>query len=300
MDRLECDRMFVTVMDAGSFTKAAAKLGTSSGQASKLVARLEAELGVRLLNRTTRAVSPTEAGRAYYERLRRLLDEYDNLDLAVRNISQTPRGQLRITAPVTFGTTELASVLAAFASVYPEIALDVSFSDRLVNVVEEGFDVAIRVGKPVDSTLIARRLCDVRVMAVASDAYIAAHGAPSTPADLSQHVCIIDTNFRDPNRWPFQRSDGEMTAVPVNGRLRFSNAEACLRAAELGLGIAYVPGFVAMNAVASGALRRVLEARGAAYSIFALYPHSRHLATNVRVLIDFLAEHFRGAERWSS
>jgi DNA-binding transcriptional LysR family regulator len=140
---------------------AAARLGTSSGQASKLVARLEAELGVRLLNRTTRAVAATEAGQAYLDRIRPLLDEYESLDLAVKNISQAPRGRLRLTAPLSFGTLELAPRLAVFARDYGEIALDVTFTDRLVNLVDEGFDLAIRIGRPQDSSLIARTLCDV-------------------------------------------------------------------------------------------------------------------------------------------
>lgn len=289
--------MFVAVMDAGSFTKAAAKLGTTSGQASKLVSRLEAEIGVRLLNRTTRAVAPTEAGRAYYQRLRRLLDEYDDLDLSVRNISQTPRGRLRITAPLTFGTLELAGALAEFAALYPAISLNVSFEDRIVNLVDEGYDVAVRVGKPADSTLIAKRLCDVRLVPVASEAYLRENGMPASPEDFTAHECILDTNFRDLNRWPFQEVDGRMITVAVNGRLSFSNAEACLRAAEAGLGIAYLPGFVAHGAIRRGTLRPVLAQHGAAYGIFALCPHSRQLAASVRALIDFLAGRYRG-ETW--
>lgn len=150
MDRLVSDRMFVAVMESGSFTAAAERLGTSSGQASKLVSRLESELGVRLLDRTTRSVAPTEAGRAYYERLRPLIEGFDNLDLASRNISQAPRGRLRLTAPLTFGALELAPTLNAFALRYADIELDVSFSDRVVNLVDEGFDMAIRAGRPGD------------------------------------------------------------------------------------------------------------------------------------------------------
>lgn len=298
MDRLECDRMFVAVMDTGSFTRAAAKLGTISGQASKLVARLEAELGVRLLNRTTRAVSPTEAGRAYYERLRQLLEAYDELDLSVRNTSQTPRGRLRITAPLTFGTAELAPALSEFAAIYPEISLHVSFEDRLVNVVDEGFDVAIRVGKPADSTLIARRLCDVRIVTVASERYLEERGEPRKPEELAGHECMIDTNFRDPYRWPFQDATGKTYSVPVSGRLCFSNAEACLRAAELGLGIAYLPAFVAAKAFDATHLRPILAGYSLTFSIFALYPHSRHLAASVRALIDFLADRYKAEMDW--
>src|SRR5690606_37786250 len=148
--------MFVAVMETGSFTAAAERLGTSSGQASKLVARLESTLGVRLLSRTTRAVSATEAGQAYFGRLRPLLEEFDALDAAIRDASHAPRGRLRLTAPLTFGTMEIAPALNAFAQKFPEIALDVSFTDRLVSLVDEGFDLAVRVGRPEDSSMIAR------------------------------------------------------------------------------------------------------------------------------------------------
>jgi DNA-binding transcriptional LysR family regulator len=291
MDRLECDRMFVAVVEARSFTGAAIRLGTSSGQASKLVSRLEAELGVRLLNRTTRAVSETEAGRAYF----------DNLDLAIRNVAQTPRGRLRLTAPLTFGTMELARALNDFAAGYPEIELEVSFSDRVVNLVDEGFDVAVRVGRPSDTSLISRKLCDVRIVLVGAEIYLAAHGEPSTPEDLLRHACIIDTNFREPGRWPFRSADGETIAVPVTGRLHYSNAEACLGAAEAGLGLAYVPSFVAGPAIASGKVRALLTSFEAEpFGVHALYPHSRHLAAKVRVLVDFLAARYRGKPHWEA
>lgn len=296
MDRLDCDRMFVAVLETGSFTAAAARLGTSSGQASKLVSRLEAELGVRLLNRTTRAVAATEAGQAYFERVRVLLDEFDGLDLAIRNISDAPRGRLRLTAPVSFGTRTLVPALNAFAALYPEIALDVSFTDRLVDLVDEGFDLAVRVGRPVDSSLVARRLCGARVLPVAAPGYLAAHGRPAAPDELARHACILDTNFRDPGRWPFRDAAGAAVSVEVSGRLRYSNTEACLAAAEAGLGIAYVPSFVAEPAIAAGRVERLLDRyETEPFAVFALYPHSRHLAAKVRVLVDFLAERFRDA-----
>lgn len=295
MNRLECDRMFIAVMEAVSFVGAARRLGTSSGQASKLVSRLEAELGVRLINRTTRSVAPTEEGRAYYDRLRLLVEELDALDLDIRSISQTPRGRLRVTAPLTFGIRELAPALSDFAARYPEIELDVSFTDRTVNVVEDGFDLAVRVGRPTDSSLIIRRLCSVRVLAVAAPAYLDRHPAPQVPADLARHDCIIDTNFRDPHRWPFGPGPGE----PVSGRLRLSNAEACLRAAEAGLGLACVPAFVAADALAAGRVLRLLQGFEAEpYEVHLLYPHSRHLAAKVRLLVDALVERYRDSQRW--
>jgi DNA-binding transcriptional LysR family regulator len=300
MDRLDCDRMFVAVMETGSFAAAAERLGTSSGQASKLVSRLEAELGVRLLNRTTRAVAPTEAGQSYHDRLRPLLEEFDSLDLAIRNISQAPRGRLRLTAPLTFGALELTPALNAFAARFPDIELDVSFSDRVANLVDEGFDMAVRIGRPPDSSLISRRLCTVRIVVVAAPAYLDRNGEPASPDDLAGQECIIDTNFRDPGRWSFDDA-GTQRTVPVSGRIRYSNAEACLRAAEDGLGLACVPAFVAGEAIRSGRVRRLLTAyETEPFGVHALYPHSRHLAAKVRVLVDFLVDRYRGAPGWEA
>jgi DNA-binding transcriptional LysR family regulator len=298
MDRLTCDRMFVAVMETGSFTAAADRLGTTSGQASKLVARLEGALGVRLLNRTTRAVAPTEAGQAYFDRLRPLLDEFDSLDAVVRDVTQAPRGRLRLTAPLTFGGLELTPTLNAFALRWTEIELDVNFTDRVVSLVDEGFDMAIRVGRPADSSMVVRKLCDVRIVVVAAPDWLDRHGEPETPQAVTDLPCIIDTNFRDPGRWPF-RQDGRSVTVPVRGRLHYSNAEACLGAAEAGLGLACVPSFVAADALRAGRVRQVLPAFEAEpYGVHALYPHSRHLAAKVRVLVDFLAERYRGTPPW--
>lgn len=299
MDRLDCDRMFVAVMETGSFAAAARRLGSSSGQASKLVARLESALAVRLLNRTTRAVSPTETGQTYFERVRALLDEFDTLDASVRNQAQGPRGRLRLSAPLTFGTTQLCHALNAFALRYPEIALDVQFTDRLVSLVDEGFDAAVRIGRPADSTLIARRLCTTRILVVAAPEYLARCGTPARPADLATHGCIIDTNFRDPYDWRFAGPQGSL-GVTVSGRIRLSNAEACLRAAEAGLGIAHVPDFVATESLQSGRVRRLLaDHADTPLGVFALYPPGRHLAASVRALVDFLVAQFQGQADWA-
>ncbi len=293
--------MFVAVMETGSFTAAADRLGTSSGQASKLVSRLESELGVRLLNRTTRAVSATEAGQAYFGRLRPLLDEFDNLDASIRDASHTPRGRLRLTAPLTFGALELAPTLNAFALRYTQIELDVSFSDRVVNLVDEGYDMAVRVGRPSESSLVARKLCDVRIVVVAAPAYLEHRGEPQTPGDLSRLECIIDTNFKEPGRWPFRDDRGDPVSADVSGRIRYSNAEACLNAAEAGLGLACVPSFVTGEALRAGRVRRVLQAfEPDPYAVHALYPHSRHLAGKVRALVDFLVERYRGGPSWEN
>ncbi len=300
MDRLECDRMFAAVIDTGSFAAAAARLGTSTGQASKLVSRLEQELGVQLVARTTRALALTEVGRAYYERIKAIIEDFDALDASVRSASGAPTGRLRITAPVTFGTVQLAPVLIAFAAAFPDIQLDVTFSDRLVNLVDEGFDAAIRIGQPADSSLMAKKLGAIRIVLVAATSYIDTRTTPLHPRELVDHPCIIDTNFHDPTTWRFKASgEDQSIAVDVRGRLHFSNAEACLQAAEAGLGIARVPSFVAGASLRAGTVRSILsgyeeEPRG----LYAVYPPARHLALKVRVLVDFLADAFRGQAKW--
>jgi DNA-binding transcriptional LysR family regulator len=291
--------MFVAVMEAGSFARAAERMRTSPGQASKLISRLETDLGVRLLNRTTRALAATEAGQAYFERMRLLLADFDAVEEAVRNASGTPRGRLRVTAPVSFGAIQLAPVLVDFARQFPQIELDVSFSDRVVSLVDEGFDVAIRIGSPADSSLIARHLCEARIVVCASQAYLQEHQVPSVPSDLKSHDCIIDTNFREPGVWAFRETDGMDTLVEVTGRLRFSNAEVALTAAEAGLGIARAPSFIAGPRFRDNRLVPLLgkfEAKPLA--IYAIYPPGRHLAIKVRVFVDFLIASFRNGPEW--
>ncbi len=299
MDRLDCDRMFIAVFESGGFSRAAKRLSTSAGQASKLVTRLENELGVQLFHRTTRALSPTEIGRAYYERLKGLIEEFDALEASVRSASGRAAGRIALTVPMSFGATQLAQALVAFAKAYPEIQLDASFSDRLANLVDEGFDAAVRIGEPEDSSLIARKLCPMRVVACAATSYLTRRGFPAGPAALADHDCIIDTNFRDPGVWRFRTPEGEPIRVAVHGRLRFSNPEVCIAAAVAGLGVARVPSFIAGPRLARRELTQVLGAFELPPSgLFVVYPPGRHLAARVRALVDFLFEHFRGVPSW--
>ncbi|UJW84988.1 LysR family transcriptional regulator [Devosia sp. SL43] len=295
MDRLACDRMFIAVVERHSLTAAAVKLGVSSGQASKLVSRLEEDLGVQLLHRTTRSVSTTEAGQAYYERIKGLLDDMDELDATIRSASTAPRGRLAMSVPITFGTQVLAPLLAEFAEAHPLIELDVSFSDRVVNLVEEGFDLALRIGTLRDSSLIARKLCPIRLVTTASPGYLAQFGNPATPADVAGHACIIDTNFADRATWRFAHG----TSVPIRGRLRFSNAEACAAAAAIGLGLVQGPSFVAGNRIRAGQLVPVLDSfEPDPLALWAVYTTGRHLAAKVRVMVDFLIERFADNPPW--
>ncbi|PWE28178.1 transcriptional regulator [Pararhodobacter marinus] len=288
MDRLAADRMFIAVMETGSFAAAARKLGTSSGQASKLVSALEAELGTRLMNRTTRALAPTELGQTYFAQIRNIVGDLDALDQTLRDAGEAPRGRLRLSAPLSLGTIQLTRALNDFALTFPGIEMDVSFTDRYVNLVDEGFDAAIRVGTPADSSLIARKLGRVRIITLASPEYLACNGPVETPDALTRHACILDTNLREPTHWRFADR-----SVIVSGRLRYSNGVACLLAAEQGLGIARVPGFAALPSIAEGRVRELLtDYEPAPMGVFAMYPAGRHLPRKVRLLIDYLSDDF--------
>jgi DNA-binding transcriptional LysR family regulator len=297
MDRLDEIAAFAAVADARSFTQGAKRLGVSGAQVSKLIARLEDRLGARLLNRTTRDVSLTDTGRAYLDRARALLEDFEALEGSVRD-EDGPRGTLRISAPVAFGSAQLDPAMLDFAEAYPEVALEVFYADRVVNLVDEGFDVAVRIGHLADSSLIARKLAPVRMVTCASPDYLQAHGTPQTPADLSRHEAILDLNTRDPFIWNFGMA-GECVETRVHGRLRFASAEACLEAAERGFGVARAPAFVAVEPLRRGALTPLLcNFEPETVHVHAVYPHARHLAAKVRAFVDFLAKRFAGEPEW--
>ncbi|MBK4214776.1 LysR family transcriptional regulator [Paracoccus caeni] len=299
MDRLDADRMFVQVVRLGSFSAAAKNLGTSPGQASKLVSKLEEHLRIRLLNRTTRAVTLTVDGERYFTRIAAILDQMDDLDDDLRSAGQMPGGLLRMTAPLTFGTMQLLPALADFAKIYPGIGLDVQFTDSVMSLAEHGYDAAIRVGNLRDSSLRATRLGRTHVQMVASRDYLARRGPPRQPADLRQHDIICDSNFPQPDQWAFFEND-ETTMITVNSRLHFANAEACIIAAANGLGITRVPDFVSAAAVKSGRLVAVLpEYQREGFDIHVLTPAGRHMPSRLRLLIDFLRKRWANGPNWA-
>ncbi len=254
---------------------------------------------MQLFRRSTRSLTVTDVGMAYYERIRTLIGDYDALNDAIRNTSDSPGGRLRISAPVTFGTTQLTPCLIDFARRYPDIELDVSYADRLVNIIDEGFDLALRIGTLADSSLMARKLCDIRIVLVASPDYLAARGTPQHREELADHDCIIDTNFRDPYRWPFADQTSGLQEQAVNGRLKFSNAEVCLQAVTAGLGIARLPTFIAGEALKKHEVVTLLDDYAPApLGLFALYPPAKYLAHKSRVVIDYLADAYAGQPRW--
>ena len=244
MDRLDEMAMFVAVADGRSFVQAARRIGVSPAQASRLVARLEDRLRTRLLNRTTRDVSLTDAGRAYLERARQLLEEMDALETSVLD-ADGPRGLLKLSASVSFGAVEMEAALLDFARAYADVALEVYFSDRAVNLVDEGFDAAVRVGRLQDSSLVARRVAETRIVTVASPEHLRRFGVPATPNDLVERQVILDLNLAEPRIWPFGREAARQD-VRVSGRLRFAGAGACVAAARAGFGIARAPDFRAV------------------------------------------------------
>jgi DNA-binding transcriptional LysR family regulator len=297
MDRFDEINAFAAVADARSFTQGARRLGVSSAQVSKLVARLENRLGARLLNRTTRDVSLTDTGRAYLERARGLLEDFEALEGSVRD-QGGPKGLLKISAPFSFGANQLTPALLDFAAAYPEVSLDVSSTDRMVNLVEEGFDVAVRIGQLADSSVIARKLAPVRMVTCAAPAYLHAAGAPATPQDIAQHEAIIDTNAKDPFVWR-DGAGADLEEVRVHGRLRFGGADACVAAARRGLGVALTPAFAAQEDLRAGRLVPLLCAwEPALIYVHAVYPHARHLAAKVRAFVDFLAARYAGEPEW--
>jgi DNA-binding transcriptional LysR family regulator len=298
VDRFDEINAFAAVADARSFTQGAKRLGVSGAQVSKLVARLENRLGARLLNRTTRDVSLTDTGKAYLERARQLIEDFEGLENLVRDEDGCPRGTLKISAPVSFGASQLTPALLDFAARFPELALDVSSTDRTVNLVEEGFDVAVRIGQLADSSLVARRLAAVRMITCASPDYLAKHGAPKALHDLADHEAVLDANMADPNIWSFGKQ-GDVTNVRVHGRLKFTGAEACVTAARQGFGIIRTPAFACAEDLRAGRLVPVLCGfEPATIHVHAVYPHARHLAPKVRMFVDFLVHRYAGEPEW--
>jgi DNA-binding transcriptional LysR family regulator len=299
MDRLAAIRVFAQVVDSGSFAKAADRLGLSTSAASRQVAELEAHLQTRLLNRTTRRVSLTESGAGFYQRAVQLLADLEDAEREAARAAAVPRGTIRVTAAVTLGVQHLAPLIAAFLSRHPEVAFDVSLSDRIVDLVEEGFDLGVRVGAVGAASLAARRLGETRLMVGASPDYLAAHGTPQVPADLEGHNCFTYEYVSPRDQWRFRDASGRDIAARVKGRLHSNNGELHAEAAAAGVGIAFEPDMILLPYVRAGRLVPLLEAwLPAPLPVYAVYPSRKHLSAKVRVFIDFLVE--RLGDAWRS
>ena len=294
MDKLSAMRAFVKVCETGSFTAAAQAMGVPKSAVSKQVAWLEENLGVRLLNRTTRRSSITEVGQGFLERCRRILEDVTEAEAQATELQTRPGGRLRVTTPFSFGLLHLSQVLCDIATAYPELELDVTMTDRFVSLLDEGFDLAIRIGDLPDSNLIGRRIADPRLVLCASPAYFARAGTPQSPADLAQHNCLIYAREGRHDNWQF-RDNGRDIAVLPRGNLRVNNGDALKMAALRGLGIAQLPVFLAGAELADRRLLPVLtDYERPPLAINAVYPHNRHLSAKVRVFVDELVKRFKG------
>lgn len=290
MDTIDAMRVFVSVVERNGFSAAADALDISTAAVTRQVAALEKRLSTRLLNRTTRRVSPTSAGAAYYQRCVQLLAEFDELEASVGAQALQPSGRLRINAPVSYGIARLGALLPAYSARYPQVELDLQLSDRLVDMVEEGFDLAIRITRQPAPNLIARHLAQVRVRLCAAPSYLARRGTPASPQDLTAHECLSYTYSAAGEAMQLQGPQGEVN-IALQPHLRANNGEVLREAAIAGMGIIAQPDFIIDQALADGRLVPVLpEWEVPAIGIYAVYASRSHLAPKVRSFIDYLVE----------
>ena len=300
MDLLSRMRVFTAVVDAGSFVGAAEKLELSPGVVTRHVAQLEAHLGVRLLNRTTRRLSLTGSGTDYFQRADQILGLIQDAESAVAQESALPRGTLRVTAPSILGIHHLDRAIAEYVRRHPGVEVDLSISERVVDLVEEGFDLAVRVSKAIAPGLVARRLAPVRLAVCASPGYLKRHGTPKAPDDLADHNCLFYSGSTYRNNWLFRRDGAEKT-VQVAGTVHSNNGDVLVNAAVEGLGIVYEPTLLVYEALRQRRLVRVLpDWETEEYSLFAVYANRRFLPPKVRVFIDFLVGRFGPEPYWDA
>jgi DNA-binding transcriptional LysR family regulator len=293
MDRFQEMRAFAAVVDAGSFVRAADTLDVSKTAVSRLVADLEARLGTRLLHRTTRTLSLTPEGEVFHERCRQLLQGLEEAEAELSAHAGDAVGQLRINVPVTFGLLHLAPLWPAFLERHPKVVLDVTLADRVVDLVDEGYDLAVRIARLPASSLVSRQLSSTRLVLCASPEFLRRHGTPAHPSQIAQHEVVGYTLLATGEQWEFEGPQGPVH-VKVAPRMRTNSGDTCCAAAVAHQGIVLQPTFLVGPHLASGALVEILpEFRSIELGIYAVYPSRKHLTPKVRVLIDFLAAAFR-------
>ncbi len=284
--------VFVGVINTGSFTAAAQALGHSTSYVSKEITRLEKRLGSRLLNRTTRTISLTDAGRAYFERCSQIVIDAENAERSIGQLQDKPRGLLRVNAPVSFSSAYLLDYLAEFMNSFPEITLEIEFNDRMIDVVAEGYDVVIRAGNIQDSNLVARKFTTSKSVVVASPDYLKKNGRPLLASELEQHACLAYSLLPNPTLWNFVK-DNSHTAVNINARLMANNAGLEVAMAVNGVGIGRLPLFCCEKEIAKGELEIILEDyEQPEIGVYAVYPHRQYLTARVRAFVDFIVDKF--------
>ena len=298
MDRMTSMATFVKVVESGGFSAAARALSMSPSMVTAHVQSLEERLGVRLLNRSTRRVSLTEVGHAYYERCLQILADADDADQIAQALQSTPRGTLRLNTSIAIPPL-LAPVIAEFVALYPEVSVNLTMTDRMIDLVEEGFDLAVRNMSVPDSSLIVRRVATYRFVVCGAPSYLAARGTPGQPADLAEHNCLIYSQSAWGNEWRFVGPDGEQS-ITVAGNLQANSDNALRLAAVHGQGLALAPSFLLIDEIKAGRLVPILtEFLQTEHAINAIYPHRHHLSAKVRSFIDVLAKHFHDDPGWA-
>jgi DNA-binding transcriptional LysR family regulator len=293
MDKFQEMQTFVAVVDAGSFVKAAESLKLSKAAVSRYVGELESRLGVRLLHRTTRKLSLTGEGEVFHARCKELLATVDEAEAEITAHTGTAIGQVKVNVPVSFGLLQLAPLWARFMALHPQVTLDVTLSDRVVDLVDEGYDLAVRIARLPSSSLISRKLTSTRLILCASPAYLREHGVPAHPSELASHAVMSYSLLSMGETWEFGGPQGPVT-VKVNPRLRTNSGDTCRAAALAHQGIVLQPSFLVGTDLRSGALVELLTPyRSIELGVYAVYPTRKHLTSKVRVLIDFLVEAFR-------
>ena len=293
MDKLSCMRAFVCVVESGGFSPAARRLSVSKALISKQIGQLEESLGTRLLHRTTRRVSPTSSGQAYFEQCRSLLKELDELDASVQSSDSALQGEIRISAPVTFAEMHLIPIISLYSKQNPEVKIHLDLTDRFVNLVEERIDLAIRIGELEDSSLVTRRIGEIQMTLCASPSYLKKHKVAESIEALTEHQCIIDTNNPAGRNWSFISADKTQT-IKVADHIQVNNARAASELVLSGNGIGFLPSFVVGAKIQNGELVRILHNYSSRpIGIYAVYLHRKHLSPKVRRLIDLLIESFK-------
>ncbi len=290
---------FVRVVEAGSISGAAERMGIAKSAVSRRLSDLEERLGAQLFRRTTRRLSLTDTGRSFYERCIRILADVEEAELAVSQEHAALRGCLRVAVPLSFGLLHLTPAITEFRDRHPQVEFDLDFNDRQIDLLAEGFDVALRIAELSDSSLIARRLATIRTAVCASPAYVESHGRPEHPDDLAEHDCLVYSNLPDPRTWTYRERDGQDGSVKVKVGLRANNGEFLGRGAIAGQGVILLPTFIVFQGIERGELVPLLtDYLWPSINAYAVYPPTRHLSNRVRAFVDFLAERFSGVPYW--
>jgi len=299
MDRFENMDTFIRVVEVGTISGAADRLGVAKSAVSRRLKELEGHLGVELFHRTTRRMNLTESGRAFYHQSVRILEDVLEAELATTQAHGELQGSLKIALPLSFGLMHLGPAIDDFLQKHPRIEMDLDFNDRSVDLIQEGFDLAIRIAKLPDSSLIARRLASIQSVMCASPAYLERMGTPTLPGELVAHHCLVYNLLRDYETWHFEDANGETLTTKIRPYLKSSNGEFLRDAAVSGLGIVLIPSFITYKEIQRGTLVPILtEYKRPEIEAYAIYPQTRHLSQRVRAFVDFLVKRFEGAPYW--